>query len=328
MYDTIIIGAGMSRAGGRHSAGVLRPAGLHSRAALHDRRAELVLPPPRPRLRRRPARAHQLHAQGHEDRPARPAAAAAAAALGRLRDRAADRLGDRVSRRAAAVRQRRRNAARRSRLRVSRSRPTTSIGSSREIVEYDDLERDARQHLGPRGRRLDHHRAAAGRDAVLPADVLRLGPRARHGLGPVLDHVPQHLSGGPRPAARRRAADPQAPGAKVPRAGRRAEAAQRREAAGRRERPRDARRARERRGARSPQRRVVGRLVRDDAAVRRRPAGRHVARPGPAHASAKRSPRSTSSRSDSATTARSRSSTTTTSSSGRSRTSCATCGAA
>ena len=84
MYDTIIIGAGMSRAGGRDSAGVLRPARLHPRAALHDRRAELVLPPPRPRLRRRPARAHQHHAQGHEDRPARPAACGSCASAGTI----------------------------------------------------------------------------------------------------------------------------------------------------------------------------------------------------------------------------------------------------
>jgi hypothetical protein len=52
LYDTIIIGAGMSGTGGRHSAGVLRSACVHSRAALHHRRAELVLPAARPRLRR------------------------------------------------------------------------------------------------------------------------------------------------------------------------------------------------------------------------------------------------------------------------------------
>ena len=71
-----------------------------------------------------------------------------------------------------------------------------------EIVDYDDL---SETHAGISAREvveLDHPRSAARRDAVLPADVLRLGPRARHGLGPVLDHVPQHLSGRPgRPAA-------------------------------------------------------------------------------------------------------------------------------
>ena len=149
MYDTIIIGAGMSRAGGRDSAGVLRPARLHSRAALHDRRAELVLPPPRPRLRRRPARAHELHAQGHEDRSARPAAAATAAVAGTISPS-------------------RRSSARRSRFPAcgcgstttpkrcatkSPGRFRTQVDNfdrlTREIVDYDDLERSARRPSRP-----------------------------------------------------------------------------------------------------------------------------------------------------------------------------------
>ncbi len=122
MYDTIIIGAGMSRAGGRDSAGVLRPARVHSRAALHDRRAELVLSAPRPRLRRRPARAHERHAQGHQDRARWPGC------LRQLRLRwddfaIAPQIGSEIAfpGAAAAVRQRCANAARRSRLGVSQA---------------------------------------------------------------------------------------------------------------------------------------------------------------------------------------------------------------
>ena len=53
-----------------------------------------------------------------------------------------------------------------------------------------------------------------------------------------------------------------------------------RQAAGGRERPRHSRRTRKRRRIGGPQRRVVGRLVRNDADVRRRPAGGDVARAG------------------------------------------------
>ncbi len=96
------------------------------------------------------------------------------------------------------------------------------------VIDYDDLDgpaadRSAREVVAQWI--TDPH---AGRDALLPAAVLRRGPRARHGLRPVLDHVSQHLSGRLRPAAGRRAADPQAPGAAVQAARRRAAAAGRR----------------------------------------------------------------------------------------------------
>ena len=158
MYDTIIIGAGMSRAGGRDSAGVLRPAGLHSRAALHDRRAELVLPAPRPRLRRRPARAHQRHAEGHQDAARSPGCCGSCGCRG-------------------TTSRSRRRSARRSPFPACGCDSTTTRDTLRdevacafphagrqlrpahrsEIVDYDDLERNARRHLGPRGRELDHH---------------------------------------------------------------------------------------------------------------------------------------------------------------------------
>ena len=139
-------------AGGRHSAGVLRPAGLHSRAALHDRRAELVLPPARPRLRRRPARGHQLHAQGHQDAARSPGCCGNCGC--RWDDFAiAPQIGSEIA--FPGVRLRFDNdadtAARRSRLRVSRSRPTTSSGSRARSSTTTTSSETHASHLGPRG---------------------------------------------------------------------------------------------------------------------------------------------------------------------------------
>ena len=203
MYDTIIIGAGMSGL----AAGI-RLAYYDQRVCILERHYTIgglnsFYRLARARLRRRPARAHQRHAEGHEDGPARPAAAATADAAGttsRSRRRSARRsrfpaCGCRFDNNSRTLRD---EVA----CGVSATRPTISIASRRNR-RLRRSERDARRHLGPRSRELDHPRAAARRNVVLPADVLRLGPRARHGLGPVLDHVPQHFSGRARPARRR-----------------------------------------------------------------------------------------------------------------------------
>ncbi len=79
---------------------------------------------------------------------------------------------------------------------------------TRSVVDYDDLDEAGRRALGPIDRLVDHSRSAAGRDALLPAHVLRQRAGARHGFRPVLDHVPQHLHGGVRPPLGRGAADP------------------------------------------------------------------------------------------------------------------------
>ena len=153
-------------------------------------------------------------------------------------------------------------------------------------------------------------RSAAGRDALLPADVLRQRPRARHGLRPVLHHVPQHLPGGLRPALGRRAADPQEAGAQVQ--GRWAAScgcapacsgSTPMAAASTRVVLDDGTRARR------PPRPLLGRLARDDAAVRAtQPPGRAAGRAGCRSSSRSRS--STASRASWATIARSSSSTT------------------
>ena len=129
MYDTIIIGAGMSGL----AAGI-RLAYYDQRVCILERHYTIGGLNSFYRLRGRDYDVG-LHAltnitpKGAKTRPAGPAAAPVALSLGRLRHRAAARLGDRVPRRAAAVRQRRSNAARRSRLGLSAAKPTTSIGS-------------------------------------------------------------------------------------------------------------------------------------------------------------------------------------------------------
>ena len=169
----------------------------------HDRRAELVLSPARPRLRRRPARGHQLHAQGRQDGPAGPAAAAIAVHVGRLRARAAARLGDRLSRRAAA------------------SSTTTSSCFATEVArafpaQSDNFERllDADRRLRrPRPRRTSgiSAREVVGEIITDPLLVEMLfcplmcyGTAREHDMdwGQFSHHVPQHLSGRARPAAR------------------------------------------------------------------------------------------------------------------------------
>ena len=117
-------------AGGGDSAGLLRAAGLHPRAALHDRRAEFVLSPARPRLRRRPARGHQLTPKGTRSGPL-------AKLLRQLRMRwddfaLAPQLGSTIAFPGVRLRfqQRRRPPEERSRPRLSRSRRTTFSGCS------------------------------------------------------------------------------------------------------------------------------------------------------------------------------------------------------
>jgi len=202
MYDTIIIGAGMSGL----AAGI-RLAYYDQRVCILERHYTIgglnsFYRLPRTRLRRRPARPYQCHAEGTKTGPLARLLRPAQDALGRLRDRAAARLRDRLPRRAAAVRQQFAHASRRSCLRIPREADNFDR-LTKEIVAYDDLSESHARNLGPRSCELDHPRTASRRDAVLPVDVLRLCPRARHGLGPVLDHVPQHLfsEGLGRPAA-------------------------------------------------------------------------------------------------------------------------------
>ena len=320
MYDTIIIGAGMSGLAAGIRLALLRPAGLHSRAALHDRRAELVLSPPRPRLRRRPARGHQLHAQGHQDRPARPAAAAAAAVVGRLRAR-------------------RRRSARRSPFpacgcefdndssccatkspaRFPRRSTTSSGWSRRSSTTTTSSEPHADVSA----------RAVVSEIITEPLLVEMLfcplmfyGSAREHDMdwGQFSIMFRSIFLEGLRPARRRRAADPQAPRAQVPRARRRAASC----AAGVQ---RLARRGRPRAPAScwTTASELEGRNVLSSAGwcetMRLCDDGqpRRSRRAGPAYRSARRSPRSTPAAASSATTARSRSSTTRASSTGRSR---------
>ncbi len=112
---------------------------MHSRAALHDRRAESFY-----RLRGRDYDVG-LHAltnvtpKGTKTGPLARLLAATADALGRLRDRAAAWLGDRVSRRAAAVRQRCATRCATKSPGRFRTQADNFDRLTREIVEYDDL---------------------------------------------------------------------------------------------------------------------------------------------------------------------------------------------
>ena len=78
-----------------------------------------------------------------------------------------------------------------------------------ELVDYDQLGEAGTRNSARRGRRPTDRRPAAGRDDLLPGPVLRRRPRARHGFRPVQHHVPLDLPGGLCPAAGRHAADPE-----------------------------------------------------------------------------------------------------------------------
>ncbi len=214
MYDTIIIGAGMSGLAAGIRLAHFDQRVCDSRTPHDDRRAELVLSAPRPQLRRRPARRDQLHAQGHQEGSAGPAACGNCVSRGTTlhispQIGSADRLPRRHGCASPTISN---SCAVGDRPAVSRAGRQLRPPGRRELPTTTTSTDDAPAALRPAGRRRASHRAAAGRDALLPADVLRLGPRARHGLGTVLHHVSQHLPGRPRPAVRRRAADPEAAG--------------------------------------------------------------------------------------------------------------------
>ena len=156
MYDTIIIGAGMSGL----AAGI-RLAHFDQRVCILERHTTIgglnsFYRLRRPRLRRRPARRHQLHAQGQ------PSAARWPGCCGNCGLRwdefalaPAARLGDRLSRRRAAIQQRLRAARSRRSPRISPARRTTSSGwsaswSTTTIWTSDVLDRSARAGRRPR----------------------------------------------------------------------------------------------------------------------------------------------------------------------------------
>ena len=123
-------------------------------------------------------------------------------------------------------------AAQRSRPGVSRSRSTTSSGWSREIVDYDDLERSARRPSRP-GEVVGAIITDPLLVEMLFCPLMFYGSAREHDMDWGQFSIMFRsifLEGLGRPA-RGRAADPEEPGAQVPRAGRRAEAAGRREAA-------------------------------------------------------------------------------------------------
>ena len=201
--------------GRRHRLAYYDQRRLHPRAAHHDRRPELVLSPGRPQLRRRPARRHQFHPAGTKKGPLARCCASCGCSWDDFALVAADRLDDRVSRRDAA------SSATISSCSAPRSQRTfpAEIDNFNElvdkVVDYDDLD------ILPADRSA---REVVSRDIRDPLLVEMLfcplmfyggAQRRRHGLRPVLDHVPQHLLRGPGPAAGRHAADPQEPGAQV-----------------------------------------------------------------------------------------------------------------
>ena len=269
--------------GGRDPAGPFRPAGLHSRTAHDDRRAELVLSPA--------AGANYdvgLHAvtnftpKGTAQRPAGPAAAATAVRWDELGLAPAGRLGDRLSRRAAAI------SATTSTCFESevapafpaadRQLPTAGRPSWSTTTSSDEPARgrSAREVVG-----RYHRRSAAGRDALLPAAVLRRRPTSTTWTSAssaimFRSDLPGRVSPGPSAGVRLILKKlvrkfKQLGGELRLRAGVRADR--------RRERPRRPGRARRRHRAGGPPRPLVGRLAGDDAAVRRRrPAGDRAGR--------------------------------------------------
>ena len=220
MYDTIIIGAGMSGLAAGVRLAYFQRRGLHPRAARRDRRAEFVLRPPRTDVERRPARGDQLRRRGGTRRRPGAAAAAIAPGLGRVVAVAADRIGDHVPRAEHRVFQRHRPAG---------------------IGDRTAFPAAARQLLA----------AAGGLDRLRSVDKPEAGRSARKVVGDLIDNpllvemlfCPVLFYGrarerdmdfgqfsimfrsiflrGAGPAAGRRAADPEAAGGQVPRAGRR-----------------------------------------------------------------------------------------------------------
>ena len=188
--------------GGRHSAGHVRPAASAFSNGTRHRRAEFVLSPGRPQLRRRPARGHQLSPARRQAGPAGAAAAAIAHWLGRFSNWPSS-IGSAIAFPgvAIAIQQRFGIACRR---KSTRHFPAESDNyqatARRRLLDYDDLNR-RRPPLRPaKFLSTRSQRPAAGRNAVLPADVLRQCARARHGFRPVLRHVPRiFLEGLARP---------------------------------------------------------------------------------------------------------------------------------
>ena len=177
--------------GGGHSPGLLRAAGLHSRAALHDRRAEFVLSPPRPRLRRRPARRHELRPEGRRRRARWPGCCGSCGC--RWDDFAlAPQLGSAIA--FPGVRLAFNNDIGLLESEIARAFPRQKRqlpAAARPDSRLRRPEPGRVRAFGPAGSGGHDHRSAAGRDAALPADVVRQRPRGRHGLGAVLHHVPR-----------------------------------------------------------------------------------------------------------------------------------------
>ena len=185
MYDTVIIGAGLSGlAAGIRLAYYDQPR-LHPRAAHDDRRAEFVLSARRPQLRRRPARRHQLHAQGRPQGPLARLLRQLRLSLGRFRPGAADRLADRVSRREPRVHQR---FGRCCRAKSPASFPAERDNFRRllgEIADYDELGSPAADSAREVGGR--HHPTRCwSRCCSARCLFYGGGARARHGFRPVL----------------------------------------------------------------------------------------------------------------------------------------------
>ncbi len=140
---------------------------------------------------------------------------------------AAGGLGDHVSRRDDGVFQRLRPAGIRGGAALSRGSgqfPPAGGGADR----LRPVRPSGGGAIGPRGPRQPDRRRAAGRDALLPGALLRRRAGARHGLRPVQHPLPLDLPGGVGPSAGGRAADTEAAAAEILRPGGRAAAALRR----------------------------------------------------------------------------------------------------
>ncbi len=82
-----------------------------------------------------------------------------------------------------------------------------------EIVDYDDLDNEAHCRSAREVVAGIVRDPLLSRNAALPADVVWQSARTRHGLWPVLYHVSQHIHGRTGPSLGGRAADFKEPGA-------------------------------------------------------------------------------------------------------------------
>ena len=232
MYDTIIIGAGMSGL----AAGI-RLAHYDRRVCILERHSTIgglnsFYRPRRPDLRRRTARDHQLRAQGARGKVRWPGCCGSCGWPGtnsRWRRSSArpscfpacscefsnDFEPAGVGGRAGSF---------------PRQIRTTSAGWSPALADYDQFGRAGGQPLGPRGASAASSTIRCwSRCSFARCCSTAAAAGARHGFRPVQHPFPLDLPGRAGPAAGRRAADPQETGAQVQGAGRRIAAAVRRE---------------------------------------------------------------------------------------------------